>query len=43
MNCRATSDNPYSSLSSTKALRSPSHKEIWVCMPDPCTPPSGLA
>ena len=42
MKWRATSDSPYSSFSSTKALCSPSHSEMWVCMPEPCTPPSGL-
>ena len=42
MKRRATSESPYWSFSSTKALRSPSHSEMWVCIPEPCTPASGL-
>ena len=42
MNPSATSDRPYSSASSTKALASPSNSDMWVCMPEPCTPASGL-
>ena len=38
----ATFDRLYGSPGSWKAFSSPSNRLMWVCMPDPCTPSSGL-
>src|SRR4051812_48341175 len=35
MNCRATLLSWYSAPASWKALRSPSKRDRWVCMPEP--------
>ena len=42
MNALPTFDSWYGSLGSWKALVSPSNSDRWVCMPEPCTPSSGL-
>jgi hypothetical protein len=38
----ATFDRWYSSAASKKALRSPSNRDWWVCIPLPFTPATGL-
>ena len=42
MNPSATSESPPGRSRSTKALVSPRKRDMWVCMPEPCTPASGL-
>jgi hypothetical protein len=42
MNALATFDSRRLVVGSWKALVSPSNSDMWVCMPEPCTPSSGL-
>ena len=42
MNPSAISDRPLGRSASTKALVSSRKSDMWVCMPEPCTPASGL-
>ncbi len=42
MNPSATSESPPARSRSTNALVSPRKRDMWVCMPEPCTPASGL-
>ena len=42
MNPLATFDSLYGSPGSWNAFSSPSNRLRWVCIPEPCTPSSGL-